>query len=185
MELRLEHIWVDFAGKLKSFIISKVRSEQIAEDILQDVFIKIHGSIDQLRDETKVQSWIYQITRNSIVDYFRIVKKENNLSQHNFENEDEELDDGFMTEAIRDMIKMMDDLPPKYCEALCLTELDGMSQKAYTEKIGISYSRAKSRVQRAKVMLRDNLMKCCHYQFDKYGTMFNIQPVKCCCCHPN
>jgi RNA polymerase sigma-70 factor (ECF subfamily) len=63
-----------------------------------------------------------------------------------------------------------------------MTELGGMSQKAYAEKIGISYSVAKARVQRAKIMLKDMLMKCCHYQFDKYGTVIGIYPVNCCCC---
>jgi len=84
--------------------------------------------------------------------------------------------------------KMMDNLPQKYCEALCLTELGAMSQKAYAENAGISYSGAKARVQRAKKMLKDMLMKCCHYQFDKYGTVIGIYPADCCCCtneHPH
>jgi len=182
MNKNIEQLWFKLVNKLKAFIISKVHNESIADDILQDVFIKIHANIEKLKDETKVQSWIYHITRNLIVDHFRIVKKENNKLQHQFDDDDEDASDNIMTETIRDMVKMMDDLPPKYCEALCLTELDGMSQKAYAEKVGISYSGAKSRVQRAKIMLRDNLMKCCHYQFDKYGTTIDIFPVNCCCC---
>ena len=78
---------------------------------------------------------------------------------------------------------MMNNLPPEYCEALCLTELEGLSQKDYAEKIGISYSGAKSRVQRARKILKDMLMNCCHYEFDKYGTVIGIHPVECCCCN--
>jgi RNA polymerase sigma-70 factor (ECF subfamily) len=87
-----------------------------------------------------------------------------------------------MDAAISDMLKMMNELPSEYCEALCLTEIDGMTQKQYAKKKGLSYSGAKSRVQRARLMLKDMLLKCCHYQFDKYGTVFDIQPKCCCCC---
>jgi RNA polymerase sigma-70 factor, ECF subfamily len=78
---------------------------------------------------------------------------------------------------------MMDDLPPEYCEALCLTELEGLSQKEYAERIRIPYSSAKSRVQRSRKLLRDMLLKCCHYEFDKYGTVLSISK-NCCCCNP-
>jgi len=76
----------------------------------------------------------------------------------------------------------MDDLPPENCEALCMTEIEGLSQIEYAQKVGISYAAAKSRVQRSRKMLRDMLMNCCHYQFDKYGTVLDITPNKSCCC---
>jgi RNA polymerase sigma-70 factor (ECF subfamily) len=78
----------------------------------------------------------------------------------------------------------MNGLPTEYCEALCLTEIDGVTQKEYAEKKGLSYSGAKSRVQRARMMLKDMLLECCHYHFDKYGTVFDIQPKCCHCCTP-
>jgi RNA polymerase sigma-70 factor, ECF subfamily len=182
MKKSIETLWLQFVNKLKTFVLSKVHDETIADDILQDVFIKIHNKIDQLNDDTKIQSWIYQLTRNLIVDYFRDLKKENHKSQYLFEDIEEDTSDNLMSEAMKDMLKMMDDLPLPYCEALCLTELDGMSQKAYAEKIGITYSAAKSRVQRARKMLKDMLMNCCHYQFDKYGTVLEIYPANCCYC---
>ena len=182
MENITEDIWLNFGNKLKSFIKSKVQNETIAEDILQETFIKIHSNIDKLEDNTKIQAWVYQITRNVIADHFRKTKKTIDKSP-DFLTDDEEYAEEFMTESIRDMVEMMDNLPPEYCEALCLTELDGMSQKDYALKSGISYTAAKSRVQRARRKLKDMLMKCCHYQFDKYGTVIGIYPVNCCCCH--
>lgn len=181
MNKNTEKLWLKLGVKLKAFILSKVHNEAIADDILQEVFIKIHAKIDSVKDETKIQSWIYQITRNLIIDHFRNSQKEQKAPQFLFENEDNASDD-FMSETLDDMLKMMDDLPAEYCEALCLTELAGMSQKTYAEKIGISYSGAKSRIQRARIMLKDLLMNCCHYQFDKYGTVIDIHPVHCCCC---
>ena len=187
MKENIEELWLKLGDKLKAFILSRVHNETTADDILQEVFLKVHSKIDTLNDDTKIQSWIYQITRNAIIDHFRSIKKDIQKLPSLIENE-EESNDEFMEETLQDMARMMDDLPQKYCEALCLTELGAMSQKAYAENAGISYSGAKARVQRAKKMLKDMLMKCCHYQFDKYGTVIGIYPADCCCCtneHPH
>lgn len=185
MNKRVEILWIQFAEKLKAFIMSKVHNEAVADDILQESFIKIHAKIDSLKDETKIQSWMYQITRNLITDYFRSIKKTQQTTILQEDNKEENDSEDFMSESIQDMINMMEELPSEYCEALCLTELKGMSQKQYAEQIGIGYSAAKSRVQRARKMLKDMMMNCCHYQFDKYGTVLGIYPANCCCCSEN
>jgi len=179
---QVEALWFGLSQKLKQFILSRVGDEMVADDLLQEVFIKVHTHIDSLNDRTKIQSWMYQITRNLISDYFRSQHKGLN-TENTLPDEDEVDASEFMSEALQDMAKMMSALPEAYCEALCLTELQGMSQKMYAEKTGISYSGAKSRVQRARVMLRDMLMNCCHYQFDHYGSIIDIRPVRCCCCN--
>jgi len=63
-----------------------------------------------------------------------------------------------------------------------MVEYEGMTQKEYAEKICISISGAKSRVQRARGMLKDLLMRCCHFEFDSYGTIIDYHPIACCCC---
>lgn len=181
MKTNLEDLWEKFGSNLKLFILKKVQDEDVAEDILQEVFIKIHTRVDQLKDQTKIQAWIYRIARNLIIDYFRGIQKSKTL-QPEYEEFTEEMPEDFMSESIADMVKMMSVMPPEYCEALCETELRGLSQKAYAEKIGISYTAAKSRVQRGRKILKDMLMNCCHYQFDKYGTVIGIHPIQCCCC---
>jgi len=163
------------------FIMDKVREESVTQDILQDVFIKIHSKIDTLKDETKFRPWVYQITRNIIADHFRKKGIETGSFSDFVENDHDDTDN-LMTETINDMIKMMNDLPEEYCDALCMTELKGMSIKTYAQNTGISYTAAKTRVQRARIKLKDLLMKCCHYQFDKYGTVISIHPAGCCCC---
>ena len=183
MKQKTEEIWFLFQERLKSFIISKIYDETIATDILQEVFVKIHSNIDSLKDESKIQSWIFQITRNAIIDYHRSKRKGEFQIDPFIEEPEVSESSEFMAETLQDMIKMIDDLPEKDCEALCLTELGNMSQIEYARKLGISYSGAKSRIQRAKRKLRDLLMNCCHYQFDKYGTVIDITPVSCCCCN--
>ena len=178
----IETIWLHLHDKLKAFIVRRIPDKAIAEDILQEVFIKIHLKINTLNDHTKLESWIYQIARNLINDHYRKKDIENLPETIIKEAEEENADHLIMEEAVNDMIKMMDDLPPENCEALCMTEIDGLSQIEYAQKVGISYTAAKSRVQRSRKMLRDMLMNCCHYQFDKYGTVLDITPNKSCCC---
>lgn len=179
----IEPIWNQFSSGLKSFIISRVKNESVSSDILQEVFLKIHDNIHNLKDSSKVKPWIYQITRNLIIDHFRA----ENQSLKNTEIQRELMSSSssskVMETAIKDMIIMMDELSPEYCEALCMTEIEGMSQKEYAEMKGISYSGAKSRVQRARIILREMLLKCCHYQFDRYGTVFEIGSKCNCCCN--
>jgi RNA polymerase sigma-70 factor (ECF subfamily) len=180
----IEFLWHQFNSDLKSFIISRVNNEADADDILQNTYLKIHDNIHRLKDNARIKSWIYQIARNLIIDYFRYEKHYQKVNKLKRELAASSSSDKFMDTAISDMIKMMDDMPLEYCEALCLTEIEGMSQKEYAEKTGLSYSGAKSRVQRARLMLKDMLLKCCHYQFDKYGTIYSIQPKSRCCCVP-
>ena len=177
----IEMIWIKFSSGLKSFIISRVKDEADASDILQETFLKIHENINTLKDITRIKPWVYQITRNLINDYYRGKKYTGNSTGEITDISLESSPNPLMDTAVNDMIGMMDKLSHDYCEALCLTGIEGLSQKEYAEKTGLSYSGAKSRVQRARVMLKDMLLNCCHYQFDRYGTVFEIQP-HCCCC---
>lgn len=180
-KIKAEEVWLKFEGRMRAFILSKIHDEAKADDLMQELFIRIHGNIDKVSDEVKLQSWIYQICRNLITDHFRSVSKSSKGGPALIP-EEEDHDEDLMSEALEDMINMMSDLPGEYCEALCKTELGSLSQKAYAEHIGMSYSGVKSRVQRARNMLKDMLMRCCHYEFDKYGNVIEIHPVNCCCC---
>ncbi len=192
MEYSTEQIWEEFSSALRSFITRRVSNSSQIEDILQDVFIKIHSNIDSLKEDTKIRSWVYQITRNTIIDYYR----KQNIK---FEDIDEiHLEDEGGINNINNMIEleptqkvaaglkgMIDDLPEKYSQALYLVEFEGLTQVELAKKLGISVSGAKSRVQRGRQLLKDSLMKCCHFELDLYGAIINIHPICCCCCQKN
>jgi RNA polymerase sigma-70 factor (ECF subfamily) len=168
--MNIEEIWKAFSEPLKSFINKRVRSEHDVDDILQIVFIKIFKNLDSLKEDQKLQAWIYQITRNSIIDYYR---KEKLHVSEDFVNY-LECDGGFdgpdvvkeLSACIRPMVI---ELPVKYKEALELTEFHGLTQKQLSEKLGLSFSGAKSRVQRGREKLKMLLLECCHFEFDRLG----------------
>jgi len=182
MEQRTTELWHRFSVSLRRFIMNKVKNEALTDDLLQETFIMIHSKIDTLRDETKIQSWVFQIARNIINDHFR---KQIPITIDEIPEmmaEEEESSEA-MTTTIRDMVLFMEDLQEKDCQALCQVEFEGMSIKDYAEKAGLTYTAAKTRVARARHKLSDLLMNCCHYEFDKYGTVIGYHPIHCCCCN--
>ena len=76
-----EQVWDAFHGPLQQFIRRRVSDEVTAEDVLQDVFLKIHQRVETLKDVKRLESWIYQITRNTIADYYRGLKATTSLEE--------------------------------------------------------------------------------------------------------
>jgi RNA polymerase sigma-70 factor, ECF subfamily len=182
MPTNTEKIWNDFCCQLKAYILKRIADPSLADDILQDIFLKIHAKIETLKDGSKIQSWVYQIAQHTIIDYYR--KHKNHLED--IDNVDiiaeppSEMPVGKIGFTLREMIEA---LPEKYAQALLLVELEGLSQIDLANKLGISVSGAKSRVQRGRQLLKDSLMNCCHYEFDHHGTVIDYHPITCCCCH--
>jgi RNA polymerase sigma-70 factor (ECF subfamily) len=72
-------------------------------------------------------------------------------------------------------------LPEPHRQALLLTEYEGLNQRELAERLGISFSGAKSRVQRARQKLRSVLQECCHCELDRRGRVVDYYP-RCCGC---
>jgi len=174
-----EKVWEDFNTGLKRFILKHVQDEPGAEDILQDVFLKIHSHIGSLKESDKLQSWIYQIARNAIADFYRAHKLTSELTEVAYLPEDPF--DDVVGDLLPYVKKLVDDLPHDYRQALILTEYEGLTQRELAERLGISISGAKSRVQRAREKVRLMLLNCCHFQFDRLGRIIDYEP-NCNCC---
>jgi RNA polymerase sigma-70 factor, ECF subfamily len=180
MTVASEQLWETFSGPLHQFIRRRVGDAHSAEDILQDVFLKIHTHIDTLRTQDRLASWIYQITRNAIADYYRAQRPTAELAE-TIPVAEELVDDDAVRELSPCVAAMVEELPDTYREALRLTEYQGLSQKAMSERLGISFSGAKSRVQRARAKIKEQLLNCCHFQFDYAGRIIEYQS-RCACC---
>jgi RNA polymerase sigma-70 factor, ECF subfamily len=179
MTIASEQLWETFSAPLYQFIRNRVPDAHSAEDILQDVFLKIHTHIDTLRTPDRLASWIYQITRNAIADYYRSRRPTAELAETIPEIE-KVTDDDVLRELSPCVAAMVATLPEAYGEALRLTEYQGLSQKALSEQLGISFSGAKSRVQRARVKIKEQLLNCCQFQFDHVGRITDYQSRRAC-----
>lgn len=169
-------IWEELSVSLKGFIRKRVANEQDADDILQEVFIKIQNNIEGLMNDNKIHAWIYRITRNTITDHYRKTHNNiyiSNISEELLNTEEEELTAN--AEIASCLKAMVDSLPEIYKQAILITEYEDMTQKELSEKLGISISGAKSRVQRARKMLKVMLLGCCQLEMDRRGKIIDYK----------
>lgn len=166
-----EQIWKEFNVQLLGFIKSRVNNEEIARDILQEVFIKIHQKIHSIKDDSKITSWVYQITRNTIIDLYRKNKvKTTEFFLEEVLPERIELQNSDFSKFIIPFIKL---LPKKDQEILNTISFGNVSQKEYAKRHNLSYSATKSRVQRARAKLKKSFTECCDIQHDNYGNIMS------------
>lgn len=180
--LSTEDIWLAFGHDLKAFIARRVANAGDAEDLLQETFIKIHRNLNGLHSDDRLTGWIYRIARNTIADYYRRNGHDlDSLDEGAEEDERLAADDGEVEPTVEQELAlclrpMVENLPDHYRQALWLTEFEGLSQVELAAQLGISVSGAKSRVQRGRAMLRQQLLDCCRFEFDRRGGVIGYQP---------
>lgn len=179
--MTIEDIWSMYQPRLSTFIHKHIAETTDVDDVLQEVFVKVHTHISSLRDEEKLQSWMYQIARNAITDYYRQQKRNLPLETMQEIEEDNRVFDDVVRELTPCIREMVGQLPDKYRQALLLTEYEGLTQKELSIRLGISFSGAKSRVQRAREQLKNMLLACCNFQFDRLNHVIDYQPRYVCC----
>ena len=121
MKHKTEAIWRKFSPQLKHFIRRRVSDESVSDDILQEVFKKIHLHIGTLKDDAKVESWIYQIARNAITDHYRTKRKTDELPQE-ISVSDNTLKKIDCMSGVASIRAVIETFPQPYAQALILTE---------------------------------------------------------------
>lgn len=175
MTLFINDIWTELSEPLKKYIMKRVPNATDADDILQEVFVKIHQNIGDLKDENKFQSWIYKISRHAIVDYYRRKNRIELIELVDDFAAETEQNTSTNAEIAACLKVMIEYLPEKYKQALWLTEFENLTQKELSERMGLSLSGAKSRVQRGREKLKEMLLGCCHLEFDRMGNVIDYQ----------
>jgi RNA polymerase sigma-70 factor (ECF subfamily) len=169
-----EKIWQEYHSRLRSFIKSRTADSAAADDILQNVFLKMHGGLASLRDATKLQSWIYQIARNAIMDYYRLQKPAIDAPEWLIHSKPDPGEKSVqeLSECLQPMIQLLPDI---YREAVILSEIQGLKLKDVAQRQGTSLSGAKSRVQRGRALLKEMLADCCRLEFDHKGRVCDYE----------
>ncbi len=185
-QLDVEAIWDDLHGRLLGFIGRRVRDRETAEDILQEVMLRIHHHAGELERAPAVSAWIHQIARNAIADHHRraAVRREL-LSGVDFDREESPMVEPAPAELRSELAAclgpLLERLPAIYREALTLTELGGLTQAAAASRVGLSTSGMKARVQRARAQLKDFLVGCCEIELDRRGAITSYRPRRGSC----
>jgi RNA polymerase sigma-70 factor, ECF subfamily len=159
------------------FITKRVAPQDV-EDVLHDVFVRIQRGLADLRDTDKLVAWAYQVARNAIVDHARYstIRQHDTLERVRTAapvSDEDNSGAGELAVILGHFITM---LPDPYRDALRLTELEGMTQAEAARRVGLSVPGMKSRVQRARVQLRELLEACCVIELDTRGTIIDVEP---------
>jgi RNA polymerase sigma-70 factor, ECF subfamily len=170
-------IYKQFHQQLLEYVRSKIRSKEDAEDILQNVFIKISSNVDKIHEEVKLKNWIFKITRNAIIDYYRTnaTKKKVAVAEE-LEEDVLEVDDPDSTKGLDQCIgTMIALLPEEYRDIIIDSEIKGIKQKDLADKYGIAYPSMRSRVQRGRERLKLLFQNCCHIETDTRGNVLDAR----------
>lgn len=181
MESTLTSIHKKFGVQLHEMICNKVGHSVDCHDIMQEVFLKIMLNINKIEQANNMAAYLVKLTNNAVIDHYRKSKPVAYTEMtDDILVENDIVQDQSLKLADCCLLPMIETLPGMYSDALIATELEGMKLKDYAEKTGISLSNAKVRVQRAKEKLKDIIMQCCNYDFDKYGNIVDYKQSSCC-----
>lgn len=166
-------LWNEHKNELRNFIYKRVKDDDLTNDILQDVLIKVYNFCISKSGVKNIRSWLFQIAHNTIIDSYRkqskFIKKDTEIEQA---EEDENL---AFEDAVNYILPMLDFLPKKYAEPLKLADIEGLKQADIARKIGLNLSATKSRIQRARQLLKAEFITCCSFETDKQGKIISFE----------
>jgi RNA polymerase sigma-70 factor (ECF subfamily) len=173
-----ERIWRESHEPLRAFISRRLPNEADVDDAMQEVFIRLEAHLSTLRRADRLAAWLFQVTRNVIADHHRSPTQRREqtagsvgemegdrllgASEADLDGQSAELH----LELAACLRPMLESLPPSYRDALVMVELDGLSQATAAERLGLSVSGVKSRVQRGRRKLEELMRECCDIELD-------------------
>jgi len=182
MEMVLLEIYDQYYDRLKKFITRLVKDEWIAEDLIQETFIRVQKNLDRVRDPSKVSSWIFRIAYNLCQDHFKSAKKNaphSALSEERLPGSfveiqvQKELEQFQMGACVQEQMNL---LPEPQRIVLILYDFMGFTHAEIGEILNISKENAKVRLHRARKGLKSILEEKCTFHLDERN-VFVCEPV--------
>ena len=174
IEVAAREDWQHLQRELRPFLARRLARPADVDDVLQDVFLRMQRGLPELRDAQRFGPWVYRIARSALVDHLRRTARDR-LSHEDAElaadssNPSEELQPELECALPAYLPLFVASLPSPYREALILTDLQGVAQREAAERLGLSVSGMKSRVQRGRALLRRTIERYCVIALDARG----------------
>ncbi len=156
-------VLVENHRRFLAFVERRVGSREVAEDILQEAFVRGLARADQLRETDSVVAWFYRSLRNALVDHWRKASSEKRIFADSAEGALAEpaVDAELMRTVCECATALLGTLKPEYAAALRRVELDGISVKQLAQETDVTPNNASVRLFRAREALRRQLERCC------------------------
>jgi RNA polymerase sigma-70 factor (ECF subfamily) len=177
--------WRELADPLRRFLRSRVGDRDVAEDLLQEVFLRLHERREPIAELERIDAWLFRVAGNVAIDHLRR-RGALELSEGSEPSEEPQLvDEDQPTRVLSAWLSsQVAELPEHYREVLELTEREGLSQREAAERLGLPYSTLKSRVQRGRDLLHAELLRCCEVELDARNRITAFRPRACDCGDP-
>ena len=156
-----EKIYVDYSSLVYNVALNYVQNIQDAEEITQDVFLKVYHKKESFKNNSSIKTWVYRITINTSIDYLRkrnrrpilrLLINESNVPKHKSELKHP----GVLLEekeAYRSLFSALNQLPIAQKSSIILLKIEGLSQKEAAKVLEIKEKALESLFQRAKKSL--------------------------------
>jgi RNA polymerase sigma-70 factor (ECF subfamily) len=165
MAIETIDIWNKFNSEIYFFILKKTKDTDVTNEILQNSFLKIHQNLENVKNPEKIKSWVFQIVRNEIANYYNSNLKTSHTPGLQFETSSE----NYLDLCCFD--RFMSNLPEGYKEVIQWVYIDGKTQLEVAEIMGLSLANVKARVRRAKMILIQNFNECCKFSINDEGKL--------------
>lgn len=172
--------YLSLRASLRRYVARRVSAEHV-EDLVQEVLLRLHLHAGELHDASRLPGWAFRVAQSVVVDHHRRRRPEVAVELEEWEEPAEE-PAGNVNEVVAGWLRpMIALLPAEYGEAVELVDVQGLSQREYAERAGLSLSGAKSRVQRGRRMLEEVVRRCCDLETDSRGNILGYTPRNCGC----
>lgn len=166
-------LWLDHKAALKNYIFKRVKDEDVTNDILQEVLIKVYNFCLSNSGIKNVRSWLFQIAHNAMIDHFRKESRTGKISKEiDFAEENEDL---AFKEALECIQPLLNFLSEEYAIPLRMSDLEGIKQAEIAKRLNLSLSATKSRIQRARNLLKAEFLTCCHFEIGPSGGIISFE----------
>ncbi len=156
---KYEQVWklrMQFEEDLKYYMLKKLGDATATHDLHHEVMLKIHKSCCSGKEISNIKSWIYQIANHTITDHYRDQKKIQNGKAYSV---DSTLENKYV-EMSAFIEPLLGCLPEKYAQPLLLSDIKGLKLQEIADRLSLSLPATKSRVQRARKLLKTEIHSC-------------------------
>ncbi len=168
-----DRVYAAFYARILRYLTRLIGPNE-AEDVSQEVFIKISRSLGEFRGEG-LSSWVYRIATNAAMDRMRrrascspITKEEELALPDAAHSAEQQAIRGEMSECVRDLTN---ELPEGYRTVLILSDIEGLRDAEIAEVVGTTVQAAKIRLHRARARLRQIMQDRCRFYRDRDNTL--------------
>lgn len=149
---------------LRNYLRRRVSDPMLVEDLISDVFVKASAAISANRAPNNLTGWLYAAARTTVVDYYRSTRPDTVELDENLPDTQHANDELLHQELAMCLRPLVQQLPAIYRDTLLATDFEGKTMQTLANEQGLSLSAIKSRTSRARFMLKEKLLDCCHME---------------------